>query len=127
MGKPSTKEQLFERISSEAAACRVCPDLCDRKAVLSELNGSIDAKILFIGEAPGRQGADRTRVPFSGDQSGMNFDKFLASINLSRDDIFVTSAVLCSPLSLSDTNRTPKKRENDNCNSFLQRIIQHIE
>ena len=127
MSKPSTKKDLFERISSEAAACRVCPDLCDRKAVLSNLNGSIDAKILFIGEAPGRQGADRTRVPFSGDQSGRNFDRFLASINLSRDDIFITSAVLCSPRSLSDANRTPKKSEIDNCNSFLQRIIQLIE
>ena len=37
---------------------------------------------MFIGEAPGRKGADQTRVPFSGDQSGKNFDRFLASIRL---------------------------------------------
>jgi uracil-DNA glycosylase family 4 len=71
--------------------------MCERTAVLSERNGSIDARIMFIGEAPGRKGADQTRVPFSGDQSGRNFDRFLRSIALSRDLIFITSGALCNP------------------------------
>lgn len=95
--------------------------------MLSDLNGSIDAKILFIGEAPGRQGADRTRVPFSGDQSGRNFDRFLGSINLSRNEIFITSAVLCSPRGPSGANRTPKKSEIENCGSFLVRVLELID
>ncbi len=55
---------------------------------------------MFIGEAPGRKGADRTRIPFSGDQSGKNFERFLASIGLKRSEIFVTSAALCSGVAL---------------------------
>ena len=96
-----TREKLFAELVSEAAGCTLCPAMCGRSAVLSELNGSPDARVMFIGEAPGRKGADRTRVPFSGDQSGANFDRFLNSIELTRKEIFITSAALCNPRSES--------------------------
>jgi len=111
----------------EAAACARCPAMCERTAVLSELNGSISARILFIGEAPGRKGADQTRVPFSGDQSGKNFDRFLASIGLSRGDIFITSAAMCNPRSESGTNRKPNRSEIVNCSYFLRQIIELVD
>jgi DNA polymerase len=117
---------LFQQLIAEAAACRLCPEMCERAAVLSELNGSADARVLFIGEAPGRKGADRTRVPFSGDQSGKNFERFLASIGLSRDQIFITSAALCNPRSLSGANRRPTTGEIRNCSDFLRRTIELI-
>jgi DNA polymerase len=97
--------------------------MCGRTAVLSELNGSIDARILFIGEAPGRKGADRTRIPFSGDQSGVNLDRFLKSIALRRDEIFITSAALCNPRTESGANRRPTQKELANCSHFLCRTI----
>jgi uracil-DNA glycosylase family 4 len=97
--------------------------MCERTAVLSELNGSVEASVMFIGEAPGRKGADRTRVPFSGDQSGRNFDRFLASIGLGREQIFITSAALCNPRSESGANRKPSKRELRNCSDFLRRTL----
>ena len=90
---------------------------------MSELNGSISARIIFIGEAPGRKGADVTRVPFSGDQSGKNFDRFLASIGLRRDDIFITSAAMCNPRSESGANRKPSRSELTNCSYFLRQIV----
>jgi DNA polymerase len=101
--------------------------MCERKAVLSELNGSIDARVLFIGEAPGRKGADRTRIPFSGDQSGQNLDRFLASIGLSRTSIFITSAALCNPRAESGANRRPTQTEITNCSGFLRRTIELID
>jgi len=101
--------------------------MCGRTAVLSELNGSPEARIMFIGEAPGRKGADRTRVPFSGDQSGANFDRFLSSINLTREEIFITSAALCNPRSESGTNRKPKQKELANCSGFLRRTIELVD
>src|SRR5216684_2454495 len=101
------RHERFLALSAEAAACTLCPAMCERAAVLSELNGSLDARVLFIGEAPGRKGADRTRIPFSGDQSGKNFERFLASINLGRDQIFITSAALCNPQTSSGANRKP--------------------
>jgi len=100
--------------------------MCGRSAVLSGLNGSPEARVMFIGEAPGRKGADRTRVPFSGDQSGANFDRFLSSINLTRKEIFITSAALCNPRSDSGANRKPTQKELKNCSSFLRRTIELV-
>jgi uracil-DNA glycosylase family 4 len=97
--------------------------MCGRAAVLSELNGRLDARVMFIGEAPGRKGADRTRVPFSGDQSGKNFEQFLRSIRLRREEIFITSAALCNPQSASGANRRPSSAEIRNCSDFLRRTI----
>ena len=101
--------------------------MCGRSAVLSELNGSLDARVMFIGEAPGRKGADRTRVPFSGDQSGANFDRFLNSIGLTRKEIFITSAALCNPRSESGANRKPTRKELENCSGFLRRAIETVD
>jgi len=122
-----SSQARFERIVAEAAACMRCPAMCERTAVLSQLNGPVAARIMFIGEAPGRKGADRTRVPFSGDQSGKNLDRFLASIGLSREDIFITSAALCNPRTDSGANRKPSKSELINCSDFLRRTIEIID
>ena len=117
----------FKRLVEEAAVCRLCPAMCGRTAVLSELNGSISSRIMFIGEAPGRKGADQTRVPFSGDQSGKNFDRFLASIRLAREQIFITSAAICNPRTESGANRKPSKAELANCSNFLRRTIELVD
>lgn len=81
---------------------------------------------MFIGEAPGRQGGDRTRVPFSGDHSGRNFARFLDSIKLTRDSIFITNAVLCNPRTDRGANRKPTSAEVSNCSDFLRRQIEVI-
>jgi uracil-DNA glycosylase family 4 len=127
MSARELRQAQFNRIIAEAAACTRCPAMCERPAVISELNGSVSSQIMFIGEAPGRKGADRTRVPFSGDQSGKNFDRFLASIGLSRQQIFITSAALCNPRTESGANRKPGKAEIKNCSDFLRRSIQVID
>lgn len=101
--------------------------MCEQAAVLSELNGPVDARVMFIGEAPGRKGADRTRVPFSGDQSGRNFDRFLASIGLARSEIFITSAALCNPRRASGANRRPSASEITNCSGFLRQTIELVQ
>lgn len=121
------KNKAFKELVNDAAGCTLCPAMCGRSAVLSELNGSPDARVMFIGEAPGRKGADRTRVPFSGDQSGANLDRFLSSINLARKDIFITSAALCNPRSESGANRKPTQKELSNCSSFLRRTIELVD
>jgi len=121
------KREHFQALCREAAECVRCPAMCERAAVLSELNGAVDARLMFIGEAPGRKGADRTRQPFSGDQSGRNFERFLSSIGLSRSDVFITSAALCNPRASSGANRRPSAIEIRNCSWFLQRTIDLID
>ena len=127
--KLSSKQKcaLFTTLAAEAARCRLCPAMCERMAVLSERNGSVEARLMFIGEAPGRQGGDRTRVPFSGDQSGRNFARFINSISLTRGEIFITNAVLCNPRRESGANRKPTINELTNCSDFLRRQIEIID
>ena len=126
MAVRNSEQNLFTRLVADAASCTLCPAMCDRSAVLSSLNGPLAALVMFIGEAPGRKGADRTHVPFSGDQSGKNFDRFIASIGLAREDIFITSAALCNPRTDSGANRKPTKTEVANCSQFLRRALEII-
>lgn len=124
---PLSKAESFSELCSVADACRVCPDLADKAAVLSDLNGNLNPKVMFIGEAPGRVGADRTRRPFYGDKSGDNLQTLLDSIGLTRDEIFITSAVLCSPRSATDANRKPTRKEINNCALLLKRTFELID
>jgi uracil-DNA glycosylase family 4 len=121
-----SRREEFAALVAEAAACRRCPAMCGRSAVLSERNGRVGARVMFVGEAPGRQGGDRTRVPFSGDQSGRNFGRYLDSIGLARADIFITNAALCNPRGETGANRKPAREEVANCSEFLRRQIETV-
>lgn len=104
-----------------------CERMRDRQAVLSTLNGTINPRIMFIAEAPGRNGADRTRIPFHGDISGDNFEALLDSTGLTRKEIFITNSVLCSPRKPGGANDRPARIEIRNCSSFLRRQIELID
>lgn len=116
------REVLFEILSHEATHCHDCPRMADRTAVLSRRNGSLTPKALFIGEAPGRHGADRTRRPFHGDVSGTQFDQLLTSADLPRSEIFITNAVLCCPADAM-RNNTPLSGEIRQCGHYLRDLI----
>jgi uracil-DNA glycosylase len=118
---------LFSQLEQEAAACMICERMQERKAVLSHLNGALMPEIMFIAEAPGRNGADRTRIPFHGDASGKTFEKLLASIKLTRAEIFITNTVLCSPRKPSGANDKPTRSEIRNCSDFLRRTIELLD
>lgn len=122
-----SKAKQFDLLCAEAEACRICPELADKRAVLSVLNGVLSPRVMFIAEAPGRQGADRTRRPFYGDNSGKNFQSLLDSIELKREEIFITNAVMCSPRTATDANRKPARPEIKNCSPFLKRTIELID
>jgi uracil-DNA glycosylase len=85
---------------------------------LSSSNGSLNAKIVFVAEAPGRFGAGRTGVPFQGDRSGDNFEALLKHIGLTRAEVFITNAVLCNPLE-NGNNRRPNAEEINTGSPFL--------
>lgn len=118
-----SREHRFLLLAEEAGGCRLCPGMASKTAVLSNANGSLRPRALFVAEAPGRQGGDRTRIPMCGDATGRTFDLLLASIDLTRQDVFITNAVLCNPHTESGANRPPTRREVRTCNSFLSRLI----
>ena len=120
------RQERLDALVAEAAACRRCAAMCGRSAVLSERNGRAGAGVMFVGEAPGRQGGDRTRVPFSGDQSGRNFSRYLASVGLAREEVFITNSALCNPRSETGANRKPTREEVSNCSDFLRRQVEVV-
>lgn len=117
----------FDSLCGRAASCRICPELADRVAVLSPLNGPLDPTVFFIAEAPGRMGADRTRRPFFGDKSGENFQRLLDSIGLDREEIFITNSVMCSPRTATGANRRPTAAEIRNCGDQLTELIDLLQ
>jgi DNA polymerase len=78
---------------------------------------------MFIGEAPGRLGAERTGIPFFGDRSGKTFEFLLRFAGLSRESVFITNAVLCNPRDNEGLNDKPSRYEVSNCSSWLRRTI----
>lgn len=121
------KRRKFEMLVENANRCNLCTRMNGRTRVLSEKNGNIDSKVVFIGEAPGRLGADRTGIPFYGDKAGQNFERLLQFAGLTRQQIFITNAVLCNPRDGKGNNSAPNKGEVQNCSPHLSILIDIIE
>jgi uracil-DNA glycosylase family 4 len=123
---PTVRAIAFSALVELVAACRRCPAMEGRRRVLSELNGPIDARVLFVAEAPGRLGAERSGIPLTSDQSGRNFTRLLAVAGVDREDIFVTNGVLCNPRDERGLNRSPTPFELANCAPHLASQLQII-
>ncbi len=121
------KRRKFEILVENTTRCNLCARMSERTRVLSNKNGNIDSKVIFIGEAPGRLGADRTGIPFHGDQTGQNFERLIKFAGLTRQQIFVTNAVLCNPRDDKGNNSTPNREEVRNCSLYLSTLIDIIE
>lgn len=117
----------LDRIAGEARRCRKCPGMHGRSAVLGPANGPATARLMFIAEAPGRLGADRTGIPLFGDRSGDNFQCLLDGAGLRRSDVFITNAVLCNPRDEHGKNRRPTAGELRNCLEFLRAQIDAVD
>lgn len=83
-------------------------------------SGSIDSRVMFVGEAPGAE-EDREGRPFVG-ASGRLFDKMLASIGITRDKVYITNTIFWRP----PGNRRPTGAEVAQCLPFLQRQIELV-
>ena len=108
----------FQALCARVRSCFTCSSM-NHVHVLGEVNGPLDADVLFVAEAPGRLGAARTGVPMTSDVTGRRFQAFLAEAGLERGRVFITNAVLCNPLSSNGNNRLPSGREVAACSAFL--------
>lgn len=122
-----SKRTRFDDLVVSVQHCNLCARLCERTKVLSEANGDLDAKVLFVAEAPGRLGADRTGVPLYGDKTGDNFENLLGNIGWQRAHVFITNAVLCNPRQQNGNNGTPSVEEIANCSAYLEMVISLVQ
>jgi len=99
-------------------------DGCGLKKTATNLvfgDGTADARIVFIGEAPGAE-EDRQGLPFVG-PSGQLLNAMLASIGLDRGDAFISNTVFWRP----PGNRTPTTGETAVCMPFVERMMELID
>ena len=99
-------------------------DGCSLKATASNLcfyRGAPTARMMLIGEAPGRD-EDIAGKPFVG-RAGQLLDKMLASIGLGEGDVHITNVVYWRP----PGNRTPTPQEALACRPFLERQIELVQ
>lgn len=106
------KEILIEELKKEVLKCKKCSLFMGRKNVVFG-EGNINTKILFIGEAPGVE-EDIMGKPFVGN-AGKFLTELLKSINLFRENIYITNVLKCRP----PGNRTPAKEEIETCKEYL--------
>lgn len=98
----------LQQLSDRIRTCTMCR-LCESRTNAVPGTGNPHADIVFVGEGPGKN-EDEQGIPFCG-ASGRMLDDLLASINLNRQDIFITNIVKCRP----PGNRDPLPDEKAIC------------
>lgn len=101
MSQNVNKQALLDQIKAEILRENVCPDLAETATNLVMGDGNIDADIVFIGEAPGKN-EDLQGLPFVG-AAGKFLNEMLATIGMDRSDVYITNIVKYRP----PNNRDP--------------------
>ena len=114
------KQTLLEQIRADIIANNICPDLAKTATNLVMGDGNVDADIVFIGEAPGKN-EDEQGIPFVG-AAGKFLDTMLETINLKRTDIYITNIVKYRP----PNNRDPLPEEKSTFWPYLVRQLDVI-
>ncbi len=110
----------LEALHKQIRACTRCKLHAGRSnAVPGE--GSDKAAIIFIGEGPGFH-EDKQGRPFVG-AAGQFLEELLSSIDLNREQVFITNVVKCRP----PANRDPEAEEIEACRGYLDRQIELLQ
>jgi DNA polymerase len=122
--KPLTileRESEFNALNSQVMACRKCDEIvCRRQRTVFGV-GSLNAKVVMFGEAPGAD-EDRVGEPFVG-AAGQLLDKILVASGLKRQEVYIINALKCRP----PNNRTPTDVEIENCRPFFEAQLEAIQ
>lgn len=116
----SDKAVRWDELKSACENCTRCP-LGATKTNTVFGAGNPDADLMFVGEAPGEQ-EDQTGIPFVG-RAGQLFDKFLAAVDIKREDVYIANMLKCRP----PKNRDPLPAEQDLCIEYLREQVRLIK
>lgn len=116
----STNQQKLDGIKAKIVADKVCPELAKTATNMVFGDGNPAAEIVFIGEAPGKN-EDLQGLPFIG-AAGRFLDEMLASVNLKRDDVYISNIVKYRP----PNNRDPFPEEKQVFLPYLQAQLEVI-
>lgn len=113
------KTMTWEELENKCRDCKACPLSATRTNVVFGC-GDRNAKLMFIGEAPG-ESEDLSGTPFVG-RAGKLFDKYLEAIGIPRESVYIANMLKCRP----PKNRDPLPEEQDVCIGYLKEQISLI-
>lgn len=119
------KINIYEEIKDEVLNCAKCDLGCDKPDdidphVMGE--GNLDAKVMFIAEAPGKEETKYKQPLTSTGTAGKKFESVLKHLGLSREDVYVTNTVLCRP----DGNADPMPYQVLACEDYFKRQLELV-
>ncbi len=106
-------QQQLDQLRDCVAACTRCRELADQRTQTVFGVGDANARVLFVGEAPGAD-EDRQGIPFVG-RAGQLLDKIIEASQLKRSEIYICNILKCRP----PGNRNPLPDEADACREYL--------
>ena len=115
------KQANLDELKDKIVADDICPELARQATQLVFGDGNPDAKIVFIGEAPGKH-EDVQGIPFVG-AAGKFLNEMLESIGMNRSDIYITNIVKYRP----PNNRVPSPEEKKAFLPYLQAQLEIIQ
>jgi len=119
-GTPSVVAGSLEELRAAIGDCRRCK-LCSGRTNLVFGVGNPRAKLMFVGEGPGRD-EDLQGEPFVGRAGQLLTDIITKGIGLKREDVYIANVVKCRP----PDNRDPEPDEVAACEPFLKKQIDLI-
>ena len=121
------KAAAFTALRERALACVKCPHLAASRTTVVFGVGNIDARLMFVGEAPGAD-EDEQGEPFVG-RAGQLLTKIILATGLSRSDVYIANILKCRPDTPGQSagNRPPTPEERATCIPYLQEQIDLIK
>lgn len=116
-----TKQDQMRLLRQEILDKNICPQLAEQATQLVIGDGSLDAEIVFIGEAPGKK-EDEMGLPFVG-AAGRFLDTMLEAAGMDRGDVYITNIVKYRP----PNNRDPLPEEKEAFWPYLLRQLEIID
>jgi uracil-DNA glycosylase len=118
---PLCKTASLEELRAVIGDCRLCK-LCAGRTNLVFGVGNPHAKLMFVGEGPGRD-EDLQGEPFVGRAGQLLTDIITKGMGLTREDVYIANVVKCRP----PENRNPEPDEVAACEPFLKKQIELIQ
>jgi DNA polymerase len=121
MGEEISTAATLDVLQQEVAECTRCHELAATRTQTVFGVGDPQARLCFLGEAPGAD-EDRRGEPFVG-RAGQLLNKILEACGLRREEVYILNVLKCRP----PGNRNPAPEESLNCRRFLDRQLQLID
>ncbi len=120
-GSREDRQWRLDQLRQRVAACTHCEELAKARTQTVFGVGSPDARIMFVGEAPGAD-EDAQGIPFVG-AAGQLMDRIITASGLKREELYICNVLRCRP----PGNRKPLPQEAANCREYLDGQIAIID